>query len=303
MILDMSTFAQTEHNVTDLFPVGRTFVYDGTNYEVVVSGKPKPRRGECKTDTYVKAIADNGQFREFKISVKQSNAEFLENKISLERAKEIFGDDAQDIIRKSLQSVKKEFLDDYLVCVDRYRRTQEKTIKLGWKFELLRYDGGRRSGVIVLTRDQKLNVYAGTGLSAEKRNCFVGDQIVEDSGIANMYVEINTDDVNLEYVLSHMLTIEEFVNNNSSDLYFACKALNYRSVPDKWDGNRPLAVYVDWVLRENVIYASINMERPLEKKGDEVGNKLKTILKKLHITSDNFADIKLYLAPEIKVYG
>lgn len=40
--------------------------------------------------------------KEFKISVKQNNADFLENKISLDRAIEILGSDAQSIIERSI---------------------------------------------------------------------------------------------------------------------------------------------------------------------------------------------------------
>ena len=111
----MTTFGQTEHDVTKLFPEGKEFQYDGHKYRVLISGKPKPLRGECKTDTYIKAVDECNQCREFKISIKQDNAEFLENKISLERAKEIFGKDAQDIIRKSIATVKDNILKDYLV--------------------------------------------------------------------------------------------------------------------------------------------------------------------------------------------
>lgn len=297
----MGSFGQTEHDVTNLFPKGKKFDYDGHTYQVIISGKPKPPRGECKTDAYIKAVDEDGNYREFKISIKQDNAEFLENKMSLERAKEIFGEDAQDIIRKSIATVKDNFLNDYLVYIEGARRTEPKCIKLGWKFELLRYDGGKRAGKIVLTREQKLNIYAGTELNEGKRNCWVGDSIIEDSGVANMYVEIGADEVSLKNVLSKMIPIEEFVDSQDSDLCFACKALNYRAVPDKWDGDRPLAVYVDWKLENRIMTGKIVLNQPLEHKGNEIGEKVQQILNQLGITEKNFSDIKNHLAPGTNV--
>ncbi len=292
----MGTFGQTEHDVTNLFPIGREFDFDGHHYRVLVSGKPKPPRGECKTDTYIKAIDEKRQYREFKISIKQDNAEFLENKMSLERAKEIFGEDAQDIISKSIATVRENFMNDYLVYIKGARRTEPKCIKLGWKFELLRYDGGKRAGTIVLSRKQKLNVYAGTELNEDKRNCWVGDKIVENSGVANMYVEVGADNVTLQNVLSNMIPIENFVDSQDSDLCFACKALNYRAVPNKWDGDRPLAVYVDWKLENNVMSGRIVMDHPLEHRGNEIGENVKNILHQIGISANNFDEIKHYLA-------
>lgn len=94
----MPDFINTEHCVEKLFPVGTTFSFEGKKYQVALCGKPRPARGECKTDVYIKGIASDGEAREIKISVKQKNADFLENKMSFDRACEIFGKDASGII-------------------------------------------------------------------------------------------------------------------------------------------------------------------------------------------------------------
>lgn len=78
----MPDFINTEHCVEKLFPVGTTFSFEGKKYQVALCGKPRPARGECKTDVYIKGIASDGEAREIKISVKQKNADFLENKMS-----------------------------------------------------------------------------------------------------------------------------------------------------------------------------------------------------------------------------
>ena len=298
----MGTFGQTEHDVTSLFPAGKEFSYDGHKYRVLVSGKPKPPRGECKTDAYIKAVDENKRIREFKISIKQTNAEFLENKMSLERAKEIFGDDAQAIIKQSISPIANNFKNDYLIHVQQGHHTEAKTIRLGWKFELLRNDGGRRAGSIILTREQKLNVYAGTALNDSKKNCWVNGEIINNSGVANMYVEVEPGENDIETVLADMIPIEDFVDSNNSDLCFACKALNYRAVPDKWDGDRPLAVYVDWKLQGGKMKGTVVMDHPLEHQGNEIGENVRAILKQLKIDASNFESIKKIVSADTKVF-
>lgn len=103
----MPDFINTEHCVEKLFPVGTTFSFEGKKYQVALCGKPRPARGECKTDVYIKGIASDGEAREIKISVKQKNADFLENKMSFDRACEIFGKDASGIIKQCLLSIQK----------------------------------------------------------------------------------------------------------------------------------------------------------------------------------------------------
>ena len=111
----MPDFINTEHCVEKLFPVGTTFSFEGKKYQVALCGKPRPARGECKTDVYIKGIASDGEAREIKISVKQKNADFLENKMSFDRACEIFGKDASSIIKQCLLSIQDSFVADNLV--------------------------------------------------------------------------------------------------------------------------------------------------------------------------------------------
>ena len=49
----MPDFINTEHCVEKLFPVGTTFSFEGKKYQVALCGKPRPARGECKTDVYI----------------------------------------------------------------------------------------------------------------------------------------------------------------------------------------------------------------------------------------------------------
>lgn len=87
----MPDFSDTERRLIDLLKVGAKFKFDGVEYVVSApSCKPTVAKGECKTDVYVQTTSIAGD-RIFKISVKQQNADFLENKMSHERAVEIFG--------------------------------------------------------------------------------------------------------------------------------------------------------------------------------------------------------------------
>lgn len=298
----MPQFGATEHDITNLFPVGIKFNYDGHRYTVKKSGKPKPPRGECKTDTYVLASDENGANREFKISIKQPNAEFLENKMKLERAKEIFGENAQEVINKALEPIKANFEEDKLVCVKQYKRSAAKTIKLGWKFELLKKDGGKKAGKIELTEDQKWNIYAGTNLSKDKKDCKVNNEVIPNSGVANMFLVAAPGDNTLEKVLPKLQTMEEFIRTAPSTVYFACKALNYRLEDGKWDGDRPLAVYVQWDEIDGKLDGKVVMDKPLEVKGNEVGEHVKKLVDGYGINKDNFDEIEHYLSDSTSIY-
>ncbi|WP_243635793.1 hypothetical protein [Bacteroides sp. AF18-33] len=151
----MPDFINTEHCVEKLFPVGTTFSFEGKKYQVALCGKPRPARGECKTDVYIKGIASDGEAREIKISVKQKNADFLENKMSFDRACEIFGKDASGIIKQCLLSIQDSFVADNLVYFEKKGKTGAHTMKLGWKFELLNKLSGEKSGALKLTEEQK----------------------------------------------------------------------------------------------------------------------------------------------------
>ncbi|MDR0823724.1 MAG: hypothetical protein LBN74_01420 [Prevotella sp.] len=293
----MPNFGETERYIKSLFCVGKYFSYDGINCKVLKCGKPAPNSGECKTDVYVLTQDEQGTQKEFKISVKQDNADFLENKTSLERAIEILGKDAQTIIKNCTNSIKDKFESDYLIYFKAVGRTEALCVKIGWKYELLNKPGGEKSREITLTDQQKIDIYAGSNLDESKKNCSVNGEIINDSGVANFIINVDKDGQSLDYYLERMKTIEDFATKQN--IYFACKALNYRCSRDKWDGNRPLAVYVDWILKDDKLYSSLVFENPLSTKGNEIGEKIRQILSQLKITKDNFDDLKKYLSDGI----
>lgn len=296
----MKKFANTERAVLRLFSKGSTFFYEGDKYEVLKSGKPRPEEGECKTDVYVLAFTSRGKSKEFKISVKQKNANFLENKIVLSRAKEIFGENAQDIIYKSIIPLKKVFERDFLVCIDRNGKTEAGSIKLGWRFELLNVLSGKKSGQIQLTDNQKIDVYAGTNLSEDKKNSVLCGEVIKDSGVANYIVEVDKEYLTIQECVDSLIPITEYARNQN--IYFACKALNYRLITQKHEGDRGLAVYVDWRKENDKLMGSLVFNQPLFHKGNEIRDRLVKLLNELNVGKDS-AKLKSVLDNRVNTYS
>lgn len=294
----MPQFSDTERQIISLFHPGTKFTFEDKECTVLECEKPRPSSGECKTDVYLRINQSDGE-REIKISIKQANADFLENKMKYERAKEIFGDATDDILKKSIASIKSQFENQYLVLFQDYKRTEAKTIKLGWKFELVNKPGGDLSGELQLTHEQLMDVYSGINLPDSKRNASVGGRIVINSGVANYVLFVDQDsEYSLDECIRGMQTVSDYVRTHNK-IYFACKALNYRSSKSKWDGDRPLSVYVDWSLENDKLKGVLNLDEPLRHKGNEVGNQVKSLLHQLGITSANFSSLKTKLAPGV----
>ncbi len=74
---------------------------------------------------------------------------------------------------------------------------------------------------------------------------------IKNSGVANYM--LRTDVLNNpQHIINNLQTIEDYVKMHP-DVYFACKALNYRTFKKKFDGDRPLAVQIDWENRDGIL--------------------------------------------------
>lgn len=276
------TFGETERYIHSFFPEGKVLDFDGNKYKVVLSGKPTTREGEPKTDIYI-CLENETETIEVKISVKKGNADFLENKTSAERAEQILGEDWSDIIIRSTKQLEQKFTDRSLIFKKKFGRTQAGSITLGWKFELVNKLSGELSDDILLTRDQKIDVYSGGNLSDEKKHAVVNNKIVQNSGIANSVLLFDIDEYDSgEQILRQLIPIDEFVDWEPN-IYFACKALNYRTFQAKYDGNRPLAVFIEWENNEGKLNPKFVFDRPLITRGNEVANNLLNVLEELNI--------------------
>lgn len=281
------TFGEAERHILKLFKPDAIFHYDGNEYTVLKSGKPTCSSGEPKTDIYVCAKDLFQNDREFKISFKKENADFLENKTNAQRAAQLFGEHWDTIISESTSSLKSRFEERMLIYKEKLGRTERGAITLGWKFELLNVESGNLSGAMHLTKEQVVDVYAGTHLSVDKKDATVNGELIEDSGVANFILFEDQPISNIQEAANSLISIEDYVNQHP-DVYFACKALNYRTFAEKYDGNRPLAVAVDWSVNNGKLSYNICYEDPLKHGGDEMANRLKTALNLLNVhTTDD----------------
>lgn len=302
----MSTvFSQTEKSFRLMCSVGKEFIYNGFRYTIIKSGKPSPTgKGECKTDIYIQGEnKDSKQLMEFKISIKQSNADFLENKISLERATQLFGNNTSQVLTNSIRQIYSSFENDDWVLINKKGRTEAKTLKIGWKFEICNKKQGDKSELILLTDKQKIDVYSGTNLSIDKKNSVVNGEVIQNSGVSNFVLVIDETSFvqkNINEYFEEIQPIEEYAVRQN--MFFACKAINYRVEKSKWDGDRPLAVFINWSLYNDVLKANLVIENPLSTKANSIGNNLKEILKKINIDKSNFNQIVTYLSEDIKVF-
>lgn len=284
----MGDFGDAERRILAFMTEGTEFVFQDKKYKVIFSGKPTCHKGEPKTDIYILAESEHDK-TEIKISYKKENADFIENKMSAERAGQLFGTDWEGIIEQSTTAIRDRFEERMLIYKNKYKRTEKGAITLGWKFELLNKNSGDLSGKMLLTEEQVIDVYAGSNLSEDKRNAMVCGQVIEDSGIAN-YILMDEDVHSAQDVIDKMIPITEYVKQHP-DIYFACKALNYRTFAEKWDGDRPLSVQVFWDAEENKLVPKLVYDKPLTVKGNEVAGRLLQYMKLLNIkTTDDIDD-------------
>lgn len=281
-------FGDAERGILAFMTEETEFVFQNKKYKVILSGKPTCHKGEPKTDIYILAESEYDKV-EIKISYKKENADFIENKMSAERAKQLFGINWELIIEQSTTAIRDKFEERMLIYKNKFKRTEKGAITLGWKFELLNKNSGELSGKMLLTEEQVIEVYAGSNLSEDKRNAMVCGQVIENSGIAN-YILMDEDVHSAQDVIDKMIPITEYVKLHPN-IYFACKALNYRTFAGKWDGDRPLLVQVFWNAEKNKLVPKLVYDKPLMIKGNEVAGRLLQYMKLLNIkTTDDIDD-------------
>lgn len=286
----MPDFGDAERRILSYFKAGTKIYHEGKELTVKEAGKPTCPQGEPKTDIYILST-DGANDIEIKISYKKENADFLENKTNAVRAEQLFGDDWRDVIERSTEAISDQFDKRMLIYKEKMKRTEKGAITLGWKFELLNKAGGDLSGKMDLTYQQVYDVYAGTNLSEEKRNASVNGRIIPDSGVADYLLITDKDKVeSAQDIIDKMYSIDEYIKEHP-EIYFACKALNYRTFTKKYDGNRPLAVQVDWTVNDDKLSSELVFNKPLEMNGDEMAKRLLKCMELLKIeTTDDIDD-------------
>ena len=296
----MADFIEAEEVVRKFFPKGTTFDYEGEEYMVIDSGKPLPQKGkgEPKTDIYVCAQSE-GTTKEFKISYKKKNADFLENKMKSDRAEQIFGANWKEIIEENTKRISDRFEETPVLFLDQRKKTEPGSMTLGWRFELFnKLQGGLSGKMENLTRDQVYEVYAGKKLEERKRNAKVNGKVIPNSGTAD-YILVTDEVESAQDIINRMQPIGEYIDENP-DIYFGCKALNYRSKKKKMEGNRALSVQVDWHVEDEKLSIDIEYEKPLMRDGKQMKAAVETCLKLLQkkdateFDSKELEDIPVY---------
>ncbi len=291
----MARFVNTEQELINILKASQTVNYKNTNYDIEVIAKPSSSKGEPKTDIFI-GLSNQYNKESIKISVKQKNADFLENKMSAERAEVYFGTQWKSIVERSTLRIRDKFEHKMLIFKEKYGRTEQGAITLGWKYEFLNKLNGELSAEI----DVDLNeVYKGIGLNDDKKNAFVNGIRIDNSGIANylLFVEDTSTYTNAQDIINNLILIDDYIKENPK-VYFACKALNYRTmkIPAKWDGNRPLSVFVNWTTINGKLNHELIYNSPLTVKGNEVAKNLQLALELLdiqntdNITTSNVVD-------------
>lgn len=141
---------------------------------------------------------------------------------------------------------------------------------------------------MLLTEEQVIDVYAGGNLADDKRNAMVAGKVIENSGVAN-HILMDEDVHSAQDVIDKMVPIKEYVMMHP-DIYFACKALNYRTFAGKWDGDRPLSVQVNWYAKDNKLVPELVYNKPLIVKGNEMADRLLYCMKILNIKTTDDID-------------
>ena len=274
-------YSITEQKVIDIFCSnrGRKIEYQSNILEIgSLVGKPRPNKGECKTDCYVELKEPiTGRIVEpIKISIKQPNADFTGNKTNAETAECELGEKWSAIIKNHTEKLAQSFLDRQLIFFEKSGKTESGSITLGWKFEFMNKKSGELSDRIGINIADH---YTGNSLPESKKDSMINGHKVKDSGIANCMLTCSETEVDsLQGIINRLETIEVYSKKNPY-IYFACKALNCRTLhekPFKYDGPRPLAVQVFWdaFKDSNSIRPLICFDSPLVKKGDLVRNEL-----------------------------
>lgn len=230
-----------EMRLINLFKKSDSVLYNNKNYKVVIADKPSYHKGEGKTDIYL-LLENDSEKIVLKISTKKSNADFLENKVTASRARDIFGENWSEIIYNSALQIKEKFEKRQLYFPEKKGRVAKGSYTMGWRLDIINKNSGELVCPLNLSSKQKEEIFLGTNLPIEKRDVKVGGVLIPNAGIANRILLDSEKYTTTQEVLDALIEIKNYDPN----CFLAFKAVNYRSLEDKIDGNRPLAVWVDW---------------------------------------------------------
>lgn len=270
-------YKKFEDKVLSYFKENEEFEYENKKFKVLISGKPKAltRGGEPKTDVYILAeevdVPENK--KEIKISCKLLNKnEFQENKITAERAEEIWGEDWSRIIQNVTQEIHSRFEESQVYFPVGQLKTKKTMFTNGWKLEITNKTRNL-SGLLAFSDEDVRNIiYKGSTLSPNKKNSKVNRCSIVDSGVAEFILVSSLASINSsEDVLRNMVLIDDYP---IVPHYIVFTANNLMVLTKKSDGKRSLAVQVNWNanLEGNGMEYTLNYLNPLDP--DHSGDKI-----------------------------
>lgn len=259
-------YAKLENTVLSQFIENQKIQYQNKEFLVLLSGKPKTNKGgEPKTDCYIKLKdLSNEKIHEYKISCKlKSSNEFQENKIRAERAEEILGPNWKNIITKTSTKIDNLFKERPLNNPNGYKQNKYGHLVLGWKIEIASKE--RLLSAELELSEQKIKdyIYKGTNQKEVKKNSYINNIKVKDSGIANYILIAEIEDINSpKDVLDKIIDIDKH-KIKKHYLIFTGNTYNVNKPKNKTDGNRSLAVRIEWELKNDELYPNIKYDSPL----------------------------------------
>lgn len=281
-------------------------LWDGTRAEIMYATKPYTGSGECKTDCFVMCkTIDNGEEFPIKISYKSESAQFVENKLSMHRAEEIFGSMWQEIIYNAIRDMWSNVKERPVVY---FSGARQGSFTLGWRCDLLYNNpSGKLVTNVFTSRRAKLEMFSGVNLPPILRDASVNGIRIPDSGIADWFLmrdlfDFNEGDPNVpQEIISCLCPIDDEEVDVLPEIYIALKAVNYRSFENKYDGNRPLAVLCEWFvdsegkLCNNLIFGDeVGGEPPLSYGADYSYSMLESAMNEIGIlTTDDLNENNL----------
>lgn len=258
----MPAYRDSEFLVIQMFNSAPLLVWNGVTYTEIKASKPTPPSGECKTDVYV-SLRQNGIEKDsIKISVKQSNADFLANKLKAIDAENLLGNGWETILVNSIRPIRDNFLRESLVQIGEVKGVPELYIKLGWKLEITN-KARNLSAPLNLPVSQIIDyIYRGTNQPIARLNAYVDGVQVVNSGVAD-YILYASDFQSIQDLLDNLTPLHPSTFT-PPPTFLAFTANNYRLVRNTADGPRTLAVNIEWQLNDdNKLFPVFNFDQPL----------------------------------------
>lgn len=291
-------YRDLEDHIINLFNSADGFIYwNNKRYNRVAACKPHPQGGggECKTDVYVLLNDDdNGATVEIKISVKKDDAEFLANKITETIAEDLLGQDWKQIIIKSIDSIKDNFINkkNELVFLKTKAGETDANFTLGWKLEVTNKPR-TLSCPLNLKNDQIVKIiFKGENQVVKKKDAIIfNERIQENSGIAEYIIYGNLDKYsNAQEVINDLVDLNSYTAEN---IHLVFTANNFRYKANKADGARTLAIAVEWSVKGNRLSPKIIFDQPLLYQGErDMMPRIQQCLIQLGIKSYSDIDIE-----------